>query len=611
MTAQSNSANSQLPFRLQHFTDRDGAIAAFDALWDAGRSSPHFLAFDGISGVGKSTLVDFLIETRCKPRQMAYALIDFEGDTGLPLRTDWRSLLLELATQLHLHRHPAYVTVSKEAEAWFESVKQSLRVTITQSAGEGGQISQSPITANLDVAVALRKADERARHQTAGGLLDALEQTYYSADIALFFDTCELLEQAGDKAFSGWLWQWLKTATDRLPGLRVIAAGRNRLTGIPRRNREQRDLGPFSAEDSDRLLTSLGVTDAAWRSAVFQRLAYGHPLITEMAGNLWQDALKSGLPIAIEDIPALSGHEEAVSWLTVRILERLESPLKEVVRWGALLRRFNQDILAHTLPETVPALDDDTYEQLRRYSFVAPARVGEGLACHDLLRQVQNAYLRTHQPTAYREFHTRAASYFAGQGDPIETLYHRLMAGDDEAPQDWYNAVHAAYLHRNWAKWAALLDVAERPEQHPTSQHRAEVTFWRGQWHRWRYENEAALESYQAALRLFRAVGDRLGEANTLQAIGFMKLDTGDGEAGLNDLEAGLALYKQVGDRVGQANTYWGLGMRWAQEGRLQEAEALITQTLELVEQFIPAHPFTDQVRTVLEQVRGLLSEQG
>jgi tetratricopeptide (TPR) repeat protein len=337
--------------------------------------------------------------------------------------------------------------------------------------------------------------------------------------------------------------------------------------------------------------------------------------------------------------------------LTGRILERLTPPLKDVVRWGILLRRFNQDILAHTLPEAIPAIDDDTYERLRRYSFVAPARVGAGLACHDLLRQVQNGYLRTHKPAAYREFHTRAASYFAEQNDLIETLYHRLMAGDDKAPQAWYDAVHTAYLYLHWPIWAALLDVAERPEQRPSRQHRAEVTFWRGQWHRWRYENEAALDSYRQALDLFRAVGDRLGEANTLkaigdvqrfkdeneaaldsyrqaldlfraigsrlgeantlQAIGFMKLDAGDGAAGSNALNEALALYRQVGDRVGQANTYWGLGIRLAQSGNLQQAESLIAQTLELVEQFIPDHPFTAQVKTVLEQIRNLLNEQG
>jgi hypothetical protein len=310
MTAPSNSPDPQLPSHLRHFTNRDEAIAAFDALWHSGQ--PPFLAFDGLSGNGKSTLIDFLIETRCKPQQITHALIDFEGDAGLPLRTDWRALLLELATQLRLHHHPAYVTAYEQAEARFQSIKQSLQIDIRQYSGEGGQISQSPITANLDTSATLRQADEQARHQTASGVLDALEQTCTARLIALFFDTCELLEQASDKAFSGWLWQWLKTATDRLSSLRVIVAGRNRLTGVPHRHREQRNLAPFSAEDSDRLLASLGVADPTWRAAVFNRLAYGHPLITEMAGNLWQEALQAGLPIALEEIPALSGYEAAV-----------------------------------------------------------------------------------------------------------------------------------------------------------------------------------------------------------------------------------------------------------------------------------------------------------
>jgi hypothetical protein len=90
-----------------------------------------------------------------------------------------------------------------------------------------------------------------------------------------------------------------------------------------------------------------------------------------------------------------------------------------------------------------------------------------------------------------------------------------------------------------------------------------------------------------------------------------MKLDTEDGEAGSNALDEALALYRQVGDRVGQANTFWGLGIRLAQNGNLQEAEPLIAQTLELVQQFIPDHPFTAQVETVLEQIRNSLNEQG
>ncbi len=129
---------------------------------------------------------------------------------------------------------------------------------------------------------------------------------------------------------------------------------------------------------------------------------------------------------------------------------------------------------------------------------------------------------------------------------------------------------------------------------------------------RFKAENEAALESYQQALALFRAVGDRLGEANTLQAIGFMKLDMGDGEAGLKALNEALAFFRQVGDPVGQANTFWGWGIRLVQNGNLKEAEPMIVQAVEVGDQIAPEHPFTIRMANVLVQIRDdMLNEQG
>jgi len=119
----------------------------------------------------------------------------------------------------------------------------------------------------------------------------------------------------------------------------------------------------------------------------------------------------------------------------------------------------------------------------------------------------------------------------------------------------------------------------------------------------------SALASYGQALELFRAVGSRLGEANTLQAIGFMKLDTGDGEAGLSTLDEALALFRQVGDRVGQANTWWGLGIWLAQNGNLKEAEPLMARAVALGNQIAPGHPFTVQMENVLRQLRDMLKE--
>ncbi len=608
MIAPLNSPDLDLPSRLRHFTDREEALAAFDTLWPG--DGAWVLAFDGLSGSGKTTLIDYLIETRCKPKRMPWAILDFEGSRGLTLRTDWRALLDTLAGQWGLAEHPTYTTGREVANNRYEAIRHTLQVQIDQIA-EQGQIMASPITIDANQSQALRRADEQARHDTCAALLQAAIATPWTTrPLALFLDTYELVAGAADKEYAGWLWSWLANAATRLPSLRVIVGSREKLDGLTRRERRQQNLPIFDRDQSSELLTKLGVSDPAWRVAVFERLAGGHPLLTEMAADLWREAQASGPPLPVEAIPTLAGQEHAVEWLTGRILDRLEVPLKNAVRWAALLRRFDQETLVAVLPDETGRLSDDDFERLRRYSFVASARVGRGWACHDLLRRVQNAYLATNKPQARRDFHARAAALFAAEADEVEAIYHWLMAGEAAAPAGWIEATHAAYLRLDWPRWAALLEIVESPELFLLPNLQAEAHFWRGQWHRWRYEMDAALDSYQQALALFRAVGARLGEANTLQAIGTFHLGQGEYKEALQLLDQALKLYQQIGDRVGQANLYWSLGLYLAQHDALREAESLIAQAVALGNQFAPGHPVTLQMERVLEQVRSKLTDQ-
>ena len=579
MTARSNSPDQPLPERLRHFTDRDEAIAAFEALWPG--DGVWALAFHGLSGNGKSTLIDFLIETRCKPGDIGWAILDFEGSRGLALQTDWRGLLDSLAQQWGLATHPTYTAGRELARREYEAIRQSLQVRLEQKA-EHGQITTSPITIDAGQGELLRQANGRARHQTAAALLEAAAATHTNRRLALFLDTYELMAQAADKEYTGWLWRWLGQAAIRLPGLRVIVGSREELAELARRERRQEALTFFNRTDSDQLLQRLKVTDPAWRAAVFERLAGGHPLLTEMAADLWREAQTSGHPLPAAEIPQLAGQERAVEWLTGRILDRLEQPLKAAVRWAALLRRFDQECLAAILPDQAGQLADDDFDRLRRYSFVAPARLGQGWACHDLLRRVQNAYLRTNKPTAQRQFHNQAAAYFAAVGDEVETLYHALMAGDETAPKVWVEATHAAYLRLDWPTWAALLAVTESPELVAPRPLQAESCFWRGQWHRWRYDMDEALASYQQALGLFRAVGARLGEANTLQAIGDVQQFRKEMDEALASYQQALGLFRAVGSRLGEANTLLSLGDLATAQQEWDKAKAQYEQALRL-----------------------------
>ena len=609
MTAPSSSPEIELPARLCHFTDRQDAIVAFDALWPGDRA--WVLAYTGMSGNGKTTLIDFLIETRCKPAGIPWAILDFEGSRGLVLRTDWRALLDTLASQWGLAAHVTYTAGRETARAEYEAIHRSLQVRIDQKA-EQGQITGSPITIDACQNEAVRQADQRARHTTGAGLLAAAATTCGDRPLALFLDTYELLSRAADKQYAGWLWAWLTGAATRLPGLRVIVGSRAPLDDFPRRELRRKPIHVFGRDDSDHLLRKLSVDDPAWRTAVFERLAGGHPLLTEMAADLWRDAQESDQPLPVEAIPTLAGQEQAVEWLTGRILDRLTEPIKSTVRWAALLRRFDQETLAAVLPDDAGHLSDDDMERLRRYSFVSPSRVGSGWACHDLLRRVQNAYLSANKPRAWRAFHIRAAAHFVAEEGMVEAIYHGLMASDQAALDAWRERTHASYLRLDWPRWSALLEVVESPELPSSPALESQARFWRGQWHRWRYEMPAALDSYRQALALFRAVGDRLGEANTIYAMGEVARKTREYAEAQQHYQWALQTYEAIGDRLGQANVLDSLGELAEAQKAWTEAATWFTKALAVYEAIGAAYARVTRqnLARVLAQVRAR-SEEG
>jgi len=96
-----------------------------------------------------------------------------------------------------------------------------------------------------------------------------------------------------------------------------------------------------------------------------------------------------------------------------------------------------------------------------------------------------------------------------------------------------------------------------------------------GDVHNFRKELDDALASYAQALDLFRAVGSRLGEANTLQAIGDVHNFRQELDDALASYAQALDLFRAVGDRLGEANTRKAIGdLYLAQE---EEQEALKT----------------------------------
>ncbi len=95
-------------------------------------------------------------------------------------------------------------------------------------------------------------------------------------------------------------------------------------------------------------------------------------------------------------------------------------------------------------------------------------------------------------------------------------------------------------------------------------------------------EYDAALESYRAALGLYRAVGDRLGEANTIAALSRLALRQGRDDEARALLQQAVSLHQAIGDRYSVAADLGNFGLVLRDLGRIEEARPYLLQAAEI-----------------------------
>ncbi|MEG3860510.1 tetratricopeptide repeat protein, partial [Microcoleus sp. herbarium12] len=95
-------------------------------------------------------------------------------------------------------------------------------------------------------------------------------------------------------------------------------------------------------------------------------------------------------------------------------------------------------------------------------------------------------------------------------------------------------------------------------------------------------EKQKALEYYNQSLPLTRAVGDRDGEATTLNNIGIIYSDLGEKQKALEYYNQSLPLSRAVGSRDGEATTLNNIGIVYSELGEKQKALEYFSQSLPL-----------------------------
>lgn len=136
-------------------------------------------------------------------------------------------------------------------------------------------------------------------------------------------------------------------------------------------------------------------------------------------------------------------------------------------------------------------------------------------------------------------------------------------------PRRW-NEAEVAYCEA--ARYYAVADLKAQC---------AEALFLAGEAARRTYSHQAAQKHLQRALTIFRDLGDRLGEATTLQAIGDVQQFRDDRDAALASYQQALALFRSVGDRLGEANSL-AAQSRLLLDSDWPQSQALLEQALAL-----------------------------
>src|SRR5262249_36158960 len=95
---------------------------------------------------------------------------------------------------------------------------------------------------------------------------------------------------------------------------------------------------------------------------------------------------------------------------------------------------------------------------------------------------------------------------------------------------------------------------------------------------------QKALEKFNEALPLRRAVGDSSGEAITLNNIGVVYDSLGESQKALEKFNEALPIRRAVGDRNGEATTLLGIARVEQKRGNLTQARQTIEQAIGLIE---------------------------
>jgi tetratricopeptide (TPR) repeat protein len=539
---------------LTHFKDRTEAIKAFDQFFD--QNINWILTFTGFSGLGKTTLLDWLEVNRC------------QGDNIFAIRLDLSHSGEDLGSLFHYMLEPLEPFLARSSLKRFTEGRREVLKRLQQVPAN---IKLEQTVLNSEVVIQSQAAnlhqfyrdyEKQAERECADLWVETLRGCRNKGKILYLVDNYDSFQQHAPCETIDLFWTTLVRSRLILPGLLMVLASREDLLyvneiqslrkGLFKNNCQE--LEPLGAEDSDALLQDLGAADLDYRIAVYRQLAHGHPFVTRLAAEAWKNSPGG---IKVEDIPKLLAHKEAVGWLQARILNELREPLREIAEISLELREFDADILSVLSNHSKEELQEN-FRKLITFSFVRP--YGSGWTCHPLARQVQIQYRRREGPQSFKIFHKKAANYYRTQKQISETFFHGFLSAPEKTFNAWNKAVKNAALSYNHETWLDLIECGLSSELQLPAKYACEILFQDGKRLYYLSRVVEAWKRFDEARSIFYQIGDRPGEAKCIKSLGDIHLRLAEYPQAREQYEQAQSIYRTISNQLGEANCIQALG---------------------------------------------------
>ena len=271
--------------------------------------------------------------------------------------------------------------------------------------------------------------------------------------------------------------------------------------------------------------------------------------------------------------------EEEKDWLLAELSLSVLSPeLRAMALAAAVPHWFDANILAALQPDLAQQAEA-LYLELQHLPFVERF-ADRGHNIHERTRKAVLKHLWETDEEAFKQFSQRLVDYFGAENtNRIEQIYHAAIA-DFEAGSSQFEDYITSLDHnfRRGEAEALLAAVQELVEaKRVPDSFGADVVYWFGQIHFRFYEAQEALSRYDTALKLYEQVGDNLGKANTLKAIGDVALANEQYPEALQHYRQALALVEQIHDLYSTARVWYYIGIAYATQGDKPEAISAFT----------------------------------